>query len=158
MKKFSENQLQILVSTSVVEVGVDVPNATVMVIEGAERFGLSQLHQFRGRVGRGKHQSYCLLFTESPSAKTWTRLKYMEETLDGFELANRDLELRGPGEFLGEQQSGFLHLTMASLKDTRLIKAVRAEAEILVKKDPQLKTVPKLKERMKRFNQEVHFE
>lgn len=158
MSRFSRNKLQILVSTSVVEVGVDIPNAAIIVIEGAERFGLSQLHQFRGRVGRGQHQSYCLLFTESPSPKTWKRLKYMEQTQNGFLLAQKDLNLRGPGEFLGEKQSGYSNLTVASLKDLSLIKASREEAQNLVQNDPQLKTAPRLKKRLERFSKDIHFE
>ncbi|MEA3273028.1 MAG: ATP-dependent DNA helicase RecG [Patescibacteria group bacterium] len=158
MKKFSQNKISILISTSVVEVGIDIPNATVMVIEGAERFGLSQLHQFRGRVGRGKHQSFCFLFTESPSQKTWERIKSLEQTQDGFKLAQKDLNMRGPGELLGERQSGFSNLTIASLRNIQLIKTSRMEAETLIKKDLQLKSCPLLKKRMKLFNKNVHFE
>ena len=158
MEKFSQNKISILVSTSVVEVGIDIPNATVMVIEGSERFGLSQLHQFRGRVGRGKHQSYCFLFTESPSQKTWERIKSLEQTQDGFKLAQKDLNMRGPGELLGEKQSGFSNLTIASLRNIQLIKTSRVEAEKLIKKDFQLKSCPLLRKRMNLFNKDIHFE
>ncbi|MBD3300227.1 MAG: ATP-dependent DNA helicase RecG [Candidatus Moranbacteria bacterium] len=158
MKKFVKNKISILVSTSVVEVGVNVPNATIMMIEGAERFGLSQLHQFRGRVGRGDHQSFCLLFTESPAPKTWQRLKYLEESKNGFELAQKDLKLRGPGDFLGDRQSGFSNLTIASLKDLDLIRISREEAKKLIKADPGLDNHPKLKKKIEIFKKEVHFE
>ncbi|MFK7779974.1 MAG: ATP-dependent DNA helicase RecG [Candidatus Gracilibacteria bacterium] len=132
MKAFSENKIQILSSTSVVEVGVDIPNATIMCIEGAERFGLSQLHQFRGRVGRGKHQSYCYLF---PSKGNYTdRLKAMESTNNGFELAEIDLELRGPGEVYGLRQSGVPDLKVADLKDLELISQIREDIEELFEK------------------------
>src|SRR5436853_5730378 len=101
MRDFAERRSDVLVSTSVVEVGIDVPNATVMAIEGAERFGLAQLHQFRGRVGRGEHQSYCMLLSDSPAAELNPRLRAIEETHSGFRLAEIDLELRGPGELFG---------------------------------------------------------
>lgn len=158
MKSFIENKINILVSTSVVEVGVDIPNATIMLIEGAERFGLSQLHQFRGRVGRGSHQSYCFLFTDSPSVKTWKRITFLEQTENGFDLAKKDLELRGPGEFLGSRQSGFSNLVVASLKDIDLIKTAREEAERLVASDPKLDSSPTLKKRMETFGKDTHFE
>lgn len=138
MGQFVRGELDVLVATSVVEVGVDVPNAAVMLIEGAERFGLAQLHQFRGRVGRGEHQSYCLLLAESASDEATARLKAVAATTDGFVLAQKDLEMRGPGEFLGTQQSGFPELPMASLADTRLLHQVRAVAEQLLEEDPDL--------------------
>ncbi|MDD3302577.1 MAG: ATP-dependent DNA helicase RecG, partial [Candidatus Gracilibacteria bacterium] len=131
MKEFSENKISILSSTSVVEVGVNIPNATIMCIEGAERFGLSQLHQFRGRVGRGQHQSYCYLF---PSKGNYTdRLKAMERTNNGFELAEIDLEIRGPGEVYGVRQSGLPDLKIADLRDLSLISQIREDIEELFK-------------------------
>jgi ATP-dependent DNA helicase RecG len=141
MAKFRDRALQILVSTSVVEVGVDVPNATVMVIEGANRFGLAQLHQFRGRVGRGDAQSYCLLIPETDEAIENERLAVMVETNDGFVLAERDLDQRGPGDFLGTRQSGFAELRMAKLTDVKLIEKARQHALSLFENDPELTEV-----------------
>jgi len=141
MQAFRDGETQILVSTSVVEVGVDVPNATVMLVEGANRFGLAQLHQFRGRVGRGEQQSYCLLASDlGAGAKNEgdARLKAMEQTQDGFVLAEKDLEIRGPGEFLGIRQAGFGELKMAKLTDLALINLARREAETLFADDPDL--------------------
>jgi ATP-dependent DNA helicase RecG len=138
MAAFAHGELDVLVATSVVEVGIDVPNASVMLIEGAERFGLAQLHQFRGRVGRGIHQSYCLLLPENVSEEAAERLQAMEETTDGFALAEKDLQMRGPGEFLGTRQSGFPELTMAPLADTRLLQQVRAVAERIIAEDAAL--------------------
>ncbi len=139
MRSFKDRQLDILVSTPVVEVGIDVPNAVVMLIEGADRFGLSQLHQFRGRVGRGEHKSYCLLLAESPSFEGRERLKIIERTRDGFLLAEEDLRLRGPGEFFGTQQSGLPDLRMARLSDVTLLELARGEAMRLLERDRQLK-------------------
>ena len=138
MADFRDGKYNILVSTSVVEVGVDIPNATVMLIEGANRFGLAQLHQFRGRVGRGEDNSYCLLIPETEDAVENERLKVMTETNDGFVLAERDLEQRGPGQFLGTQQSGFSGLKMASLSNIRLIEVARNQAKKLFEEDPFL--------------------
>ncbi len=138
MAQFRDNEYQILVSTSVVEVGVDVPNATVMLIEGANRFGLSQLHQFRGRVGRGTDKSFCLLIPETEDSVENERLAAMAETNDGFILAERDLDQRGPGDFLGTRQSGFSELKMANLTDIRLIEKARQQALKLFEKDPTL--------------------
>jgi ATP-dependent DNA helicase RecG len=138
MRKFRDGDYNILVSTSVVEVGIDVPNATVMLIEGADRFGLSQLHQFRGRVGRGDKKSYCILLAEKPSSEAMERLSIMEQTSDGFKLAEEDLRLRGAGEFFGTRQSGLPDLRMARLSDTPLLELARAEAIELFKDDPYL--------------------
>jgi ATP-dependent DNA helicase RecG len=138
MQRFRSGELDILVSTPVVEVGVDVPNATVMLIEGADRFGMAQLHQFRGRVGRGEHQSYCLLLAELPSADARERLALLERTRDGFALAEEDLRLRGPGEFFGTRQSGLPDLKMAQLSDIELLELTRKEAIRLFKADPYL--------------------
>jgi ATP-dependent DNA helicase RecG len=125
MEDYKNGKSNILVSTAVVEVGIDVENATIMIIEGAERFGLAQLHQLRGRVGRGKIKSYCLLFTESKSRKIYTRLSALQKTLSGFELAELDLEIRGPGEVFGKHQHGFFDLRVANWQDTNLIKETK---------------------------------
>jgi ATP-dependent DNA helicase RecG len=151
MQAFARNEVQILVSTSVVEVGIDVPNATVMAIEGAERFGLAQLHQFRGRVGRGEHQSYCMLLSDSPAAEINPRLHAIEETQNGFRLAEIDLELRGPGELFGTRQSGLLELKVARLTDVELIEETRREAGQLLDRDPELVGAPLLRERLSTF-------
>jgi ATP-dependent DNA helicase RecG len=140
MLKFRDRQFDILVSTTVVEVGVDVPNATVMLIEGANRFGLAQLHQLRGRVGRGSEQSYCLLIPDHEDAVENERLQAMAESNDGFVLAERDLQQRGPGEFLGTRQSGYASgLQMASLTDVALIEDARSHAQKLFAEDAKLK-------------------
>ena len=128
-----------MVSTPVVEVGIDVPNATVMLVEAADRFGLSQLHQFRGRVGRGKKQSYCLLLAENPSLEGSERLKAIEEIQNGFILAEKDLELRGPGDFFGTRQSGLPDIRMARLSDTPLLELARNQAVALFQRDSELK-------------------
>jgi ATP-dependent DNA helicase RecG len=138
MAGFRDQQSDVLVSTTVVEVGVDIPNATVMMIEGANRFGLAQLHQLRGRVGRGGDQAYCLLLPETENSGENERLAAMTETNDGFILAERDLEHRGPGQFLGTRQSGFSELHMASLTDVRLIEKARKHAHDLLSGDPEL--------------------
>ena len=139
MAAFRDGDSQILVSTSVVEVGVDVPNASVMLIDGANRFGLAQLHQFRGRVGRGSEKSYCLLIPETDDAAENERLTTMVETNDGFLLAERDLEQRGPGNFLGTRQSGYLaELQIANLTDVQLIEKARRMAQMVFEQDPEL--------------------
>ena len=139
MLKFRDKQFDVLVSTTVVEVGVDVPNATVMIIEGADRFGLAQLHQLRGRVGRGADQSYCLLVPTHEDKTENERLQAMAESNDGFVLAERDLQQRGPGEFLGTRQSGYASsLRMASITDVELIEKARTQAQDMFDKDPEL--------------------
>ncbi|MBI2057651.1 MAG: DNA helicase RecG, partial [Candidatus Yanofskybacteria bacterium] len=158
MEDFKNRKYHILVSTSVVEVGVDVPNATVMLIENAERFGLSQLHQFRGRVGRAEHQSYCFLVNGGGNRFENKRLKALEICDDGFKLAEQDLLLRGPGEFVGTKQSGLPDLAMASLSDLDLIKKARLEARLLLKDDPNLKKSPLLKAQVANFQKIRHFE
>jgi ATP-dependent DNA helicase RecG len=122
----------------VVEVGIDNPNATVILIEGADRFGLAQLHQFRGRVGRGEHPSYCLLISDSPSAVATERLEVLERVSDGFAVAEEDLRFRGPGDFFGTRQSGLPDLRMARLSDQDLLALARQEASALLKEDPSL--------------------
>ncbi len=138
MKAFRDHKIDILVSTSVVEVGIDVPNATVILIEGANRFGLAQLHQFRGRVGRGEHKSYCLLLPDKLTPEAEARLKVVESTLDGFKLAEEDLKLRGPGEFFGTRQSGMPDLKLVKLSDVRLLEMARQEANLILQQDPDL--------------------
>jgi len=138
MRAFANHETQILVSTSVVEVGIDVPNATLIMIEGAERFGLAQLHQFRGRVGRGEYKSYCLLQTDLSAADVTERLKAVEASTDGFVLAEKDLQLRGPGQFFGTRQSGLPDMHMTNVTDARLIDLARREADKVLAKDPEL--------------------
>ncbi|HUT96075.1 MAG TPA: ATP-dependent DNA helicase RecG [Candidatus Paceibacterota bacterium] len=156
MADFRNKKTDILVSTSVIEVGIDMPNATVMMIEGADRFGLAQLHQFRGRVGRGKYQSYCFLF--STSGESTSRLRALAKCENGFELAEKDMEIRGPGQFYGVAQSGLPDLAMASLKDLNLIKTTRQEATELLKKDPGLRSYPFLAEKLSQFKKTIHLE
>ena len=159
MNQFKNGEIDILVSTSVVEVGIDVPNATIMVIEGAEKFGLSQLHQFRGRVGRGEKQSYCfLLVPQLVSKTTLSRLAYFTKIFDGFKLAQLDLKFRGPGEFLGEKQSGIPDLAMDGLKNEELVLLAKKEAEQILATDKQLTNYPLLKERLSQFQKEIHLE
>ena len=142
MQKFRANEVQLLVATTVIEVGVDVPNATVMLIEHAERFGLSQLHQLRGRVGRGADKSYCLLIpSENYSEDAGRRLQVMVDTEDGFRLAEADLEIRGPGDFLGTRQAGLPDFRVANiLKDQRLLELARQDAFDYVNQTNQLQT------------------
>ena len=158
MNDFTQGKIDILVATSVVEVGIDMPNATIMMIEGADRFGLAQLHQFRGRVGRGPRQSYCLLFTESSSQSTQARLKALVNCANGFELAQKDLELRGPGEFFGAHQWGLPDLSMASLTDVELIKSARQSAVQILQQNPKLEKYPVLRQKLKEFSDKAHLE
>ena len=158
MEKFKDKKYGILVSTSVVEVGVDIQNATIMMIENSERFGLAQLHQFRGRVGRGEHQSYCLLFTSSADKNINQRLKALVDCDDGFMLAEKDMTIRGPGEFFGVKQSGLPDLAMASLANVELIKKARLEARLLLKENHNLDNHPLLKEKLDSFQRLTHFE
>ncbi len=155
MDNFQKGETDILISTSVVEVGVDAPNANLMMIEGADRFGLAQLHQFRGRIGRGKDQAYCFLLTDSPGQKTNQRLKAIVKAKDGFELAEKDLKLRGPGEFIGSRQSGLPNLTMASLDDLDLIKKARQAAETTLR---QNLLNNELQNKLKQFEKLIHLE
>jgi ATP-dependent DNA helicase RecG len=153
MRQFRDGELDILVATSVIEVGIDVPNATVMVIEDADRFGLSQLHQFRGRVGRGKHQSHCYVLSADASIQAQERLEVFQSTDDGFRLAEADLKLRGPGDFFGVRQSGVPELRIADLSNTRLVELTRALAAKLWESDPYLRKPEHaaLRERMHLF-------
>ena len=146
LKDFKEGKTQILVSTSVVEVGMDIPNATIMVIEGAERFGLSQLHQLRGRIGRGTKESYCLLYTSDMSHSS--RLKYLETTFDGLKLAELDLKIRGGGEIFGKMQSGRFEFKIASFSDIALVEKTKKTASQLLDLDPDLDKYPILKAKL----------
>ncbi len=158
MADFLNREFDILVTTSVVEVGIDIPNATVMVIEGADRFGLASLYQFRGRVGRSSYQSYCFMLTDSASNKTNQRLKAIESAQSGFDLAERDLEIRGPGDFIGVRQSGLPDLAIASLTDLKLIEETREAAKKILLEDPNLKNYPLLAGRISEFRTKIHFE
>ncbi|MAG44360.1 ATP-dependent DNA helicase RecG [bacterium] len=158
MQDFKAKKYDILVSTSVIEVGIDIENATVMMIESSERFGLAQLHQFRGRVGRGSYQSYCFLFTSSGARATNKRLRALTECDSGFELAEQDLKIRGPGEFLGIRQSGLPDLCMASLTNLKLIEQTKKASLDLLAQDPELTKHALLKNKLKEFKQDVHFE
>jgi ATP-dependent DNA helicase RecG len=137
--------VQVLVATAVVEVGVDVPNATVMMIEGADRFGLAQLHQFRGRVGRGAGQSHCLLLTDDPTEPALNRLSLVTQIRDGFKLAEEDMRIRGMGELMGSRQHGMSDLAMQALQQPELLNEVRQEAESMLEADPGFQQNPLLK-------------
>lgn len=151
MKDFQEKRFDILVSTSVVEVGIDIPNATIMIIEGAERFGLSQLHQFRGRVGRNDIQSYCFLFTTKKEQQSSRRLRAMVDYTDGFKLAEIDLEIRGPGEVYGLRQSGFPDLKIASLMDSRTIARARQQAAQFLEQHLDFSSFPELQKMVEKM-------
>ena len=153
MLRFVEGKVDVLVSTSVVEVGVNIPNASVMMIEGAERFGLAQLHQFRGRVGRAEHQSYCFLFTDIHSQEVQKRLSFFEKTTDGFVLAEYDLQTRGPGDVYGTAQSGMMQLRLATMRDVELIKLAREVARGI-----DFEQYPTLKEKVQEWENSVHLE
>jgi ATP-dependent DNA helicase RecG len=158
MKEFSEHKIDILVSTSVIEVGVNIPNATVIIIEGAERFGLAQLHQLRGRVIRSTYQSYCYLFADAKTDKTMDRLKALTKAANGFELAELDLSLRGAGLLGGDKQWGITDLGMEALKNIKMVEAARTEAIEIIQKDEDLKSLPLLAETLKNKNLKLHFE
>ena len=157
MTAFAGGELDVLVSTTVIEVGVDVPNAALMVVENADRFGLSQLHQLRGRVGRGKHQSYCVLVTSTRNPDSRARLKVLTKTTDGFQIAEEDLKLRGPGDFFGQRQHGLPQLRIADLAgDMRVLKEAQLAAQELLERDPGLKRpehAPLLKQIHRLFEQ-----
>ena len=159
MSAFQGREYDILVSTSVIEVGVDIQNATVMVIEGADRFGLAQLYQLRGRVGRGTHQSYCLLFSDSGTKTSAERLAAIVAAKNGFELAEKDLALRGPGEFMGTSQTGMPDIAMRALKNINLLKDARRAAERIIGNNPgTLKKYPALLSRINSLRKEIHLE
>lgn len=158
MNDFRDGKTQILVSTSVIEVGVDVPNATIMMIEGSERFGLAQLYQFRGRVGRGEHQSFCFLFSGTDTETSKNRLEAIVKAKSGFELAEKDLKIRGPGEFLGQAQTGMPDIAMEALQNPELIQSSREAAMKILKSDPSLKNNLKLKEALGEFQKKIHQE
>ncbi len=158
MLDFREKKYDILVATAVVEVGIDISNASIIVIEEAERFGLAQLHQFRGRVGRGEHQSYCFLFPGNNSSDINERLKVIEKSTSGFDIAEADLTLRGPGAFLGTRQSGLPDIAMENLTNIKLVTIARDEAKHLLALDPSLEKHPLLQEALKKFEERIHFE
>ncbi len=155
MKEFEDGNTQILVATSVVEVGVNVPNATTIIIEGAERFGLAQLHQLRGRVIRSNHQAYCHIFAETKSQKTKDRLKALKTAKNGFELAEHDLNLRGAGELYGRHQSGISDIAMEAIKNPKMVEAARNEAKTL---SPKIQNYPLLERKSREKEIELHFE
>ena len=159
MRNFTENKINILISTTVVEVGIDVPNASVMIIEGAERFGLAQLYQLRGRIGRSQSQSYCFLFLENEGEKTKKRLQALLQARNGFELAEKDLEFRGPGEIFGTEQSGFsTNLKIARLSDVQIIKQAQQAAQLVFSRDIDLKEYPLLEKKINESIQITHLE
>ena len=155
LNAFKEHKLDILVSTSVVEVGVDVANATVMVVEGADRFGLAQLHQLRGRVGRGETQSFCLLFPTSEDSSIISRLKNLEKVFDGLKLSELDLKIRGSGEIFGKAQSGRFELKIADFSDLGLIEKTRTKAREILDKDTKLEKYPQLRVKLAEFGSGV---
>jgi ATP-dependent DNA helicase RecG len=157
MSNFAAGETNILVSTSVIEVGIDIPNSTIMIIEDADRFGLSQLHQFRGRVGRGEHQSYCFLFTKSDNESVQKRLHALVQTNDGFKLSEADLEIRGPGDFIGARQHGMPDIKMKNLMDLALIKRCRDAASDFLAKN-NLEHQPLLYDKTKRFDAILYLE
>ena len=158
MRDFADKKIDILVSTSVIEVGVNVPNATIIIIEGAERFGLAQLHQLRGRVIRSTHQSYCYLFANAKTDKTIDRLKALTKAANGFELAELDLSLRGAGLLSGDKQWGITDLGMEAIKNIKMVEAARSEAISLIAKDEDLTSLPLLAKTVKEKNLKLHFE
>ncbi|MBI4067916.1 DNA helicase RecG, partial [Candidatus Kaiserbacteria bacterium] len=158
MRRFSSGEIDILVATSVVEVGINVPNATIILIEGAERFGLSQLHQLRGRVQRSSHPPRCFLLSETRGVLAMKRLRALETSNDGFKLAEADLEARGAGDLVGRRQWGMSDLGMEALKNIKLIRAARDEATALIAEDPELEKHSTLLERIEKSTKEMHRE
>jgi ATP-dependent DNA helicase RecG len=159
MRKFADGEADMLISTTVVEVGVDVPNATIMYVEGAERFGLAQLHQLRGRVGRGEHQSYCFLHPSGILGEVAReRMKAIENSQDGFDLAEKDLQLRGPGNIFGTEQSGFEQFKLGTMHDIDLMSFAKDFSKEVLDQSPDLAVYPKLRDRLYKYVEEVHFE
>ncbi len=161
MEKFAAHEIDVLVSTTVIEVGIDEPNSTVMMIENAERFGLAQLHQLRGRVGRGKHQSYCIFMSGSKSKETKKRLKILESSNDGFYIAGEDLKLRGPGDVFGIRQSGLMDFKLGDVyQDSLILKQAAEAAGELLRTDPGLKSERnrRLADRLKHYLSDVMLE
>jgi ATP-dependent DNA helicase RecG len=158
MLNFKNKKTDILVATSVVEVGVNVENASLIIIEGAERFGLAQLHQLRGRVLRGTHQPYCFVFAETKSTKTVERLKALKTAKNGFELAEFDLAQRGAGELYGARQWGLSDLAMQAIKNIKMVEAARLEATKIIESDPTLIRHPDLLKHLSANTQKIHFE
>ncbi|MBU1159851.1 DNA helicase RecG, partial [Patescibacteria group bacterium] len=157
LEDFRANKIQILVSTSVIEVGIDVPNATMIIIEGADRFGLAQLHQLRGRVMRSTFQPYCFVFTDSKSQKTKERIDALIKARNGFELAEYDLQLRGTGELTGAKQWGVSDIAMDALKNIKMVEAARLEAQKIIQTDPELKKFPLIRGKISQ-NSLFHFD
>ena len=152
MTAFSQGEIQLLMATTVIEVGIDVPNAVIMMIENAERFGLSQLHQLRGRVGRGTQRSTCILLSDTQNPETRQRLRTLCKTTDGIRIAEEDLVLRGPGDFFGLRQHGLPQMQVADLAaDSRLLARTQEAAELLLRQDPTLESCPALARRVERM-------
>ena len=158
MNHFRSGDTQILVATSVVEVGVNVPNATVIIIEGAERFGLAQLHQLRGRVIRSNHQAYCYTFADTKAKTSVARLRALKSAKNGFELAEEDLKIRGSGELYGKKQWGLTDIGMEAIKNIKMVEAARSEARVLINSDPSLKKSPDLRKAVLARAEDLHFE
>ncbi|MCX6789003.1 MAG: ATP-dependent DNA helicase RecG, partial [Candidatus Gribaldobacteria bacterium] len=158
MRDFKSGKIEVLVATTVIEVGVDIPKATLMLVEGADRFGLAQLHQLRGRVGRADRQSYCFLFTESASSQTRQRISAIIKAKNGFELAEKDLAIRGPGSLIGKKQWGLPDLVMANLTDLALVEKTRETAKQILQQSPSLKNYPILAFKVKIFEKQLHLE
>ena len=158
LDSFRIGNIDILVATPVVEVGIDIPNATIMLIEGSDRFGLAQLHQLRGRVQRSAHQPYCFLMVEKSAGANNVRLKAIQSAKNGFELAEKDLTIRGAGELYGRRQWGISDIGMDALKNLKLVEAARKEAGIIVEKDSTLESNSLLRERALEKARELHFE
>lgn len=158
MSEFTAGKIDILVATSVIEVGVNVPNATLIIIEGAERFGLAQLHQLRGRVIRGNHQAYCFLFSDTKSTKSFTRLKALKTSKNGFELAEQDLALRGAGGLTAGKQWGISDVGMEAIKNLKMVEAARTEAQNILKTDLEIKNYPLIAQKIADKKSEIHFE